>query len=326
MNRFESILKQNKVQLPPLSTETLQLNITKLCNQACQHCHVDSSPKRTEMASDEVLSACLTALESNQGIHTLDITGGAPELHPEFRNFVSQARKLNKKVMVRHNLTVTLDPHPQTKAEMSWLPEFFAENQIELVSSLPHFRPYLTNKQRGNQVFEKSIESLRRLNQVGYAQSSSPLQIHLVYNPVGPYLPPGQVELEKQYKETFDREHKVQFNQLFVMTNLPIHRFKTSLAKSGQLEDYMQKLISSFNPSAAEGVMCRSMLSVSHEGYIYDCDFNQMLDLKCSKDSGQAFHIRDFNQDDFLKRDLIFDEHCFGCTAGAGSSCGGTTT
>lgn len=320
---FEHKLTAHQLDLVPLGLETLQVNITKLCNQACHHCHVDSSPKRREMMSLELITCCLNILEKYPEIQTLDITGGAPELHPEFQKMVRSARQLQKRVIVRHNLTVTLDPHPITKASMEELPDFFAQQQVELICSLPYYKEYFTDRQRGSGVFQKSIESLQRLNRLGYGQPESPLVLNLIYNPVGPYLPPPQKTLEEEYKKELQKTFGISFHQLFVMTNMPIHRFRTDLERKGNYEEYMQRLWDSFNPSAAQGIMCRNMISVSYEGFLYDCDFNQMLDLRLSEIS--LNHLYE-SLEHLKKRKIIFREHCLGCTAGAGSSCGGNTT
>jgi radical SAM/Cys-rich protein len=318
---FETQLRKAGIDLPPLALDTLQVNITKLCNQQCRHCHVDASPARTEMMSPEGIAKCLEILERHAQISKLDITGGAPELHPGFAGFVEGARALGKHVMVRHNLTVQLDPHPRTGASMEYLPELFARQRLEVISSLPYYQQYFTDAQRGNGVFQKSIEAMRRLNAVGYGVEGTGLLLNLVYNPVGPYLPPAQVALEADYKRELKAKFGVAFNGLFTITNMPINRFRLHLQKTGQLEPYMDKLLAAFNPAAAQGVMCRSLVSVGHDGRIYDCDFNQMLDMQAGDLS--IFHF-DFERT--LKRRIRFGEHCLGCTAGAGSSCGGATT
>jgi radical SAM/Cys-rich protein len=255
MQSFKEKIKDLSLDLTPLSITTLQVNITKLCNQACHHCHVDSSPKRRETLSDRHLDKVLTILAQNPSIEILDITGGAPELHPKFRTLVKQARLLGKRVMVRHNLTVTFDPHPQTKESMRDIPAFFKEQGVEVISSLPYYREYLTDKQRGSGVFKKSIEALKVLNQQGFGREKN-LILNLVYNPVGRYLPGPQENLEKEYKRELKKTYEIDFNQLFVLTNMPIHRFKKDLIKSQQYEDYMEKLHSAFNPVAGAGSSC----------------------------------------------------------------------
>lgn len=320
---FEETLNRFGLDLSPLSIDTLQVNVTRLCNQACHHCHVDASPKRTEQMNRATVDRCLEVLAAHPPIAKLDITGGAPELNPDFDYFVVEARKLGKHVMVRHNLTVTIDGNPQTGESKRHLPEFFAEHKVEVISSLPYYQEFFTDKQRGNGVFKKSIEAMKMLNAVGYGQSNGGLELNLVYNPVGAFLPAPQESLEQQYKRELINKFGVTFNRLFTITNMPIHRFKKDLIRLGTYDDYMAKLINSFNPAAAEGVMCRSLISVGYDGRLFDCDFNQMLELDLSKDVGAT--IFDFDPDKLSRRKIIFDQHCYGCTAGAGSSCGGVT-
>jgi len=322
---FEEQLRRRGMDLPPLAVDTLQVNITRLCNQVCRHCHVDASPTRTEMLSPEGVAKCLEILERHARIRTLDITGGAPELHPQFEAFVERAVALGKHVMVRHNLTVQLDGHPVTKASKEHLPQFFARHRVEVVSSLPYYQAYFTDAQRGSGVFGKSLEALKRLNAEGYGIEGSGLALNLVYNPVGPYLPAAQAELEAAYKRELKDKFGLSFNGLYIMTNMPINRFKLHLEKSGQYEAYMDKLLAAFNPAAAAGVMCRSLVSVGHDGRLYDCDFNQMLAMDAVDARGKALSIFDFDIDKVLGRPIRFGEHCLGCTAGAGSSCRGAT-
>ena len=322
---FAGLLHARGIDLPPLSIDTLQVNITKLCNQVCRHCHVDASPSRREMLSPEGMAKCLEILERHSQIMKLDITGGAPELHSGFDTFVEKAVALGKHVMVRHNLTVQLDGHPQTGESKEYLPQFFANNHVEVIASLPYYQEYFTDAQRGSGVFEKSMEAMKRLNALGYGAKGSGLLLNLVYNPVGPYLPAAQAGLAADYKRELKDKFGLVFNSLFTITNMPINRFKLHLDKSGQYEAYMEKLLAAFNPAAAEGVMCRNLISVDHEGRIYDCDFNQMLELRATGASGKPLSIFDFDFGQALKRRIRFDDHCLGCTAGAGSSCGGAT-
>jgi radical SAM/Cys-rich protein len=326
--RFEDALHRSKLHLKPLSVETLQVNITKLCNQACRHCHVDSSPKRTEQMSLDTVNRCLEVLRSYDAIRKLDLTGGAPELNPHFDYFVAEARKLNKHVMVRHNLTVTFDGNPQTGESKTYLPEFFAAHRVEVISSLPYYQEFFTDKQRGLGVFRKSMDALKLLNQEGYGHPESGLVLNLVYNPVGTFLPAAQATLEAEYKHELQEKFGIVFNNLFTITNMPIHRFKESLQRSGGYEDYMDKLVNAFNPAAAAGVMCRSLISVGYDGKLYDCDFNQMLEMQVVTGTNGSSRVRtifDFDMNELTARNILFDAHCFGCTAGAGSSCGGTT-
>jgi radical SAM/Cys-rich protein len=324
MNAFGTLLDERGIALPPTSIDTLQVNVTKLCNQVCRHCHVDASPARTEKLSREGVDKCIEILERYPQITKLDLTGGAPELHPLFDEFVTRAVALGRHVMIRHNLTVTFDGNPQTKESKRYLPEFFARNRVEVISSLPYYQEYFTDAQRGSGVFGKSIESMKLLNAQGYGVAGSKLTLNLVYNPVGPYLPAAQASLEADYKRELKAKFGVHFNGLFTITNMPINRFKLHLEKSGQYDAYMEKLLAAFNPSAAQGVMCRSLISVGHDGTLYDCDFNQMLEMALDG-GGKRATIFDFDFDRLMQRRIRFDSHCLGCTAGAGSSCGGTT-
>ena len=324
---FEEKLARHELDLAPLGVETLQVNVTRLCNQACHHCHVDASPKRTEQMSRATVDRCLEILARSPAITKLDITGGAPELNPHFDYFVEAARRLGKRVMVRHNLTVTIDGDPQTGQSKRYLPGFFARHRVEVISSLPYYQEFFTDKQRGNGVFKKSVESLRSLNEQGYGKSNNEegpgLTLNLVYNPAGAFLPASQENLERQFRKELEAKHGVVFNSLFTITNMPINRFKKDLERLGAYDEYLTRLVNAFNPSAARGVMCRSLISVGYDGRLYDCDFNQMLDLNLSKESSGT--IFDFDFDKLLNRRIIFGQHCYGCSAGAGSSCGGAT-
>jgi len=321
---FEKTLADHNLNLNRSIPQTLQLNITKMCNQACVHCHVDASPRRTEVMSDEIINQSLKILKTTTSLTHLDITGGAPELHPKFCYLVEQARKLTKTVLVRHNLTVTLDPHPKTKESLEYLPTFFRDQKVEVISSLPYYQEFFTDKQRGDGVFQKSIESLRRLNEVGYAKEGSGLILNLVYNPAGAFLPAAQADLERDYKRELKAKFDIEFNNLFAITNMPIHRFRYQLKKTGGYDTYMQKLLSAFNPTAANSIMCRSILSVSHDGFLFDCDFNQMLGLHIGNEN--RLSVKDFDIDVLLDQKIKSAEHCYGCTAGSGSSCSGSIT
>ena len=322
---FEARLRRSGIDIPPLSIGTLQVNVTKLCNQVCRHCHVDASPKRTEMLSPEGVARCIEILEQHPQITKLDITGGAPELHAGFDGFVEKAVALGKHVMVRHNLTVQLDGNPQSGESKEYLPEFFARNRVEVISSLPYYQEFFTDAQRGSGVFQKSMEAMKRLNAKGFGVEGSGLLLNLVYNPVGPYLPAAQAGLEADYRRELKDKFGLVFNNLYTITNMPINRFKLHLDKTGQYEAYMEKLLAAFNPAAAEGVMCRNLISVGHDGRIYDCDFNQMLELDAVDGKRKKLTIFDFDFGRALGRPIQFADHCFGCTAGAGSSCGGAT-
>jgi radical SAM/Cys-rich protein len=321
---FHKTLIENRQELPPRSISTLQVNVTKLCNQACVHCHVDASPRRTEQMDIGTVNRCLEILRDHDAIKTLDITGGAPELNPHFDYFVREAWKLRKHVMVRHNLTVTLDGNPVTGESKSYLPRFYAENGVEVISSLPYYEEYFTDKQRGKGVFEKSIKAILSLNEEGYGKEDTGLLLNFVYNPVGAFLPAPQKSLEADFKRDLNRKYGIVFNSLYTITNMPINRFKQQLKRLGAYEDYMTKLVNAYNPAAAEGVMCRSLISVGHDGRIYDCDFNQMLELGIRKHC-EPVTVFNFDYASLLNRRILFASHCYGCTAGSGSGCGGTT-
>jgi radical SAM/Cys-rich protein len=310
---FNEKLAQNNLELKASVVDTLQVNVGKLCNQACKHCHVDASPKRTEIMPRAVVEDCLAALRRYK-IPTLDITGGAPELNPNFRYFVREAKRAGARIIVRHNLTVMFE------AGQGDLPEFFAENELEVVSSLPYFLGAQTDAQRGTGVFEKSVEALRRLNAAGYGRGEK-LVLNLVYNPTGAFLPPAQGAIEKDFKRELKTRYDVVFNNLFTITNMPIARYLEWLRRSGNEHVYMQKLVNAFNPATVEGLMCRSQISVDWRGNLYDCDFNQMLDLPVETRAPQT--IADFDPAKLAARDVVTGAHCFGCTAGSGSSCGG---
>ncbi|HEX4872243.1 MAG TPA: arsenosugar biosynthesis radical SAM (seleno)protein ArsS [Nevskiaceae bacterium] len=322
---FAATLARHGLQLPVQGLDTLQVNLTLTCNQACRHCHVDASPARREALSAEGVAACLHWLARDPAIRTLDLTGGAPELHPQFRELVRGARALGRQVMVRHNLTVQLDPHPLTGESLADLPAFFAEQAVEVVSSLPYYEAFFTDTQRGKGVFEKSLEALRRLNARGYGDPASGLVLNLVYNPVGPYLPAAQASLEADYRRVLGERHGLRFNRLYALTNVPIHRFALHLRKTGQYEAYLDKLLAAFNPAAAEGVMCRRLISVDHRGRLYDCDFNQQIGLQAEDAQGQPLSLDNADRERLLGRPIRFGSHCLACTAGAGSSCGGAT-
>lgn len=320
---FVSTCNNHSLDLSPLRIETLQVNVTKLCNQTCVHCHVDASPKRKEQMDIEGVNRCIEILSENPSIKNLDLTGGAPELNPHFDYFVEEAKKLDVHVMVRHNLTVTLDGNPVTGEKKTYLPSFFAEHKVEVISSLPYYQEYFTDKQRGKGVFEKSIESIMMLNSKGYGKGDENLQLNFVYNPAGAYLPPSQEQLEKDFKNELMKKYGITFNKLFAITNIPINRFRQQLLKIGAYKEYMEKLVNAFNPSAAEGVMCRNLISVDHDGKIYDCDFNQQMMNMEININNKPFTIFNFNMEKALERKIKFGPHCFGCTAGAGSSCSG---
>ena len=321
---FYVTLREHGQELRPVTIESLQVNVTKLCNQACLHCHVDASPRRTEQMDLETVNRCLEILSTHGQIRNLDITGGAPELNPHFEHLVKEAVKMGKHVMVRHNLTVTLDGNPVTGESKSHLPEFYAEHGVEVISSLPYYQEYFTDKQRGKGAFEKSIKSIMLLNSVGYGIDETGLVLNFVYNPVGAFLPAAQKNLEADFKRELHKKYGIVFNNLYTITNMPINRFKQQLKRIGAYDEYMTKLVNAYNPAAAEGVMCRSLISVGYDGSIYDCDFNQMLNLSLTG-NGAPMTVFDFDYEKLVNRKIIFGSHCFGCTAGSGSSCGGET-
>jgi radical SAM/Cys-rich protein len=293
----------------------LQVNVGKLCNQTCRHCHVDAGPERREVMSRETMQVCLDVLRRSD-IPTLDITGGAPEMNPHFRWLVEQAHGLGRHIIDRCNLTILLAPNFED------LPDFLGRHQVEIVASLPCYLPANTDRQRGEGVFEKSMTALRRLNGLGYGKPGSGLVLTLVYNPVGPALPPAQQTLEEAYRRELGTRHGVVFTRLYTITNMPISRFLDDLIGSGRYDEYMAKLVAAYNPAAAAGVMCRTTLSVGWDGRLYDCDFNQMLDLDLAP--GLPRHIRDFEQELLTSRRIVTGQHCYGCTAGSGSGCQGS--
>ncbi|RHX80229.1 arsenosugar biosynthesis radical SAM (seleno)protein ArsS [Leptospira yasudae] len=312
----DRLIESGVGELRPVTTEIFQMNLGKLCNQTCKHCHVDAGPDRKEIMSKETMLHCLSVLAVSP-ISTIDITGGAPEMNPEFRWLVSELRSLGKKVMVRCNLTILL-----AGERYKDLPQFYADQKVEVVSSLPYFEKRRTDAQRGDGVFDRSIEALKRLNAVGYGDPDSGLVLNLVYNPAGAFLPGGQATLEREFKISLQKQFGIRFNSLFTITNMPISRYLEYLIESGNLDGYMEKLVTSYNPIAAQGVMCRNTFSVGCDGTLYDCDFNQMLDMKLE---GSVQNIRDYDAGALEKRKIRVHEHCYGCTAGAGSSCGGAT-
>lgn len=306
-------------QLPELRSTQLdifQINVGKLCNMTCRHCHVDAGPDRREIMSRETIEACLRALDQTAA-HTVDITGGAPELNPHFRYLVDQCVARGKHVIDRCNLTVLLLP------PLEDLPQWLAERQVEVVCSLPHYRQRNTDAQRGDGTYEKSIAALRRLNDAGYGQGNPNLCLTLVSNPVGAFLSSSQAKLEQEWKTGLLKHHGVSFDRLITLNNMPISRYLEWLEASGNLQAYMELLVNAFNPATVAGLMCRNTLSISWDGRLFDCDFNQMLDLDCQPNDRQPMSIHDFNPTRLVDRPIVTGQHCFGCTAGAGSSCGG---
>ncbi|WP_370477805.1 arsenosugar biosynthesis radical SAM (seleno)protein ArsS [Tamlana flava] len=310
------IAETGQFPLKAKKLEILQINVGYMCNQVCAHCHVDAGPDRKEIMSKETMEQCLEVIKNTEA-HTLDLTGGAPEMNPNFRWFVEEAAKVGiKDFIVRSNLTII-------KANKKYhdLPEFFKKYNIHVVSSMPHWTRGKTDKQRGEGVFNTSIEALKMLNSVGYGMPNSPLRLDLVYNPSGAFLPGNQASMEMDFKKALKEDFDIQFHNLFAITNLPISRFLDYLIASENYEDYMYELVEAYNPAAVENVMCTNTLSVSWDGYLYDCDFNQMLELPIN---GKTKHISEYNETLLEGRDIVISQHCYGCTAGAGSSCQGT--
>ncbi len=314
---FEEVLGDAGLSpLRPSRIDILQVNVGRLCNMTCRHCHVDAGPDRREAMTRETFEACLGALRRSD-IPTVDVTGGAPELNPHFRWFVEQARALGRHVIDRCNLTILEVPSQRDLAR------FLASHQVEVVASLPHYRKPLTDTQRGDGVYERSISALRRLNALGYGDGQSGLTLNLVTNPVGAFLPPSQASLEREWKRELQRLHGVRFDGLFTITNMPIARYLEWLIETGNLGTYLERLAAAFNPAAARGVMCRNTISVAWDGRLHDCDFNQMLDM--GLEPSAPAHVKDFDLAALTRRRILTGRHCFGCTAGAGSSCGGAT-
>ncbi len=306
----------NLFPLKPTKLEIFQINVGKMCNQVCKHCHVDAGPDRKEIMTRETMQQCVDIIAKYK-FTTLDLTGGAPEMNNNFRWFIEEIRKVDAdiKIIVRCNLTIIL-----ANPKYHDLPDFFKKNRIEVVSSLPATSANRTDSQRGDGVFEDSIKALQMLNAVGYGIEGSGLTLNLVYNPAGAFLPSSQAGLEKEFKRVLKSKFDIEFNSLFAITNIPISRYLDYLLVSGNYAAYMEKLVAAYNPVAATNVMCRNTLSIGWDGYLYDCDFNQMLELKVA---ATGKHISEFDYDELSNRSIIVNQHCYGCTAGAGSSCGG---
>ena len=312
----KKIEETGQFPLRPKKLEILQINLGYMCNQVCEHCHVDAGPDRKEIMTKETMLQCLEVIK-NTNATTLDLTGGAPEMNPNFRWFVNEASKAGiKDFIVRSNLTII-----RANKKYYDLPEFFKKHNIHVVSSMPHWTRGKTDKQRGSGVFDKSIKALQDLNAQGYGLPNSKLKLDLVYNPSGAFLPGDQVSMERDFKNALLEDFGIQFHNLFTITNLPVSRFLDYLIASDNYEDYMYSLVDAYNPSAVENVMCTNTISVSWDGYLYDCDFNQMLKLKVAS---SVKHISEYNEEVLNNRTIIISQHCYGCTAGAGSSCQGT--
>ncbi|MEM9487706.1 MAG: arsenosugar biosynthesis radical SAM (seleno)protein ArsS [Myxococcota bacterium] len=320
----DALGQHGRGRLTGTAITTLQINVGKLCNQACHHCHVDAGPKRTEQMSAEIADRVMALMDASPAIAVVDITGGAPELNGNFRTMASRARAAGKRVIDRCNLTVLFEPGQEDLAQ------FLADQGIEITASLPCYSASNVDKQRGKGAFGKSIEALQQLNRLGYGQPGSGLQLDLVYNPVGPSLPPPQQSLEADYKQRLKEDFGIVFNSLYTITNMPISRFAHSLERDGKWSEYMSLLVNHFNPGTVDGLMCRHQVSIGYDGTMYDCDFNQMLGIEVSAGTGhfdQPPTVWDINS--FVElhdRPIAVDGHCFGCTAGAGSSCGGALT
>ncbi|MGH0032630.1 MAG: arsenosugar biosynthesis radical SAM (seleno)protein ArsS [Myxococcota bacterium] len=319
MNDFGSALAEAGLgSLERARVGTLQVNVGRRCDLACHHCHVEAGPKRTEMMDRAAADRVLWLLERNPGVRTLDLTGGAPELNAQFRHLVGGARALGRQVIDRCNLTVLFQPGQEDTAE------FLAGNEVKIVASLPCYTKENVDQQRGRDVFDRSIEALRWLNRLGYGKEGSPRELDLVYNPLGPSLPPDQCGLEATYKQELRELFGIVFHRLITITNMPIKRFAHALARDGQAEAYMALLVNHFNPATVKGLMCRETLSVGWDGRVYDCDFNQMLELPLGAGAKTIFDLEDLDRLDAAP--VSTAAHCFGCTAGSGSSCGGSLT
>lgn len=310
-NRFSDILHQQGLALRRGRLQTLQLNVGRKCNQACRHCHVDAAPWRTEMM-DQATAERVVAWMQHHRPETVDITGGAPELNPNFRYLVEAARACGAKVIDRNNLTILSETGYED------LPDFLAAHEVEIIASLPCYSADNVRKQRGDGVFERSIAGLQKLNAVGYGTK---LTMHLVYNPLGPSLPPPQAELEHDYKEALLRDHGLHFHRLLTITNQPIARFAEDLHKQGRWDEYLELLVNSFNSATIDGLMCRNTLSVGYRGEVYDCDFNQMLGMQLT--GPQPLYLWDVSPDALTNSPILTGNHCLACTAGSGSSCTG---
>lgn len=309
------VSETNQFPLKANTLEILQINVGYMCNQVCEHCHVDAGPDRKEIMTQETMQQILDVIKTT-GAHTLDLTGGAPEMNPNFRWFVEEASKIGiKDFIVRSNLTII-----RANKKYYDLPEFFKKHNIHVVSSMPHWTRGKTDKQRGEGVFDMSIKALQELNAFGYGMPDSDLKLDLVYNPSGAFLPGDQMAMEKDFKKALMEDFGIQFHNLFAITNLPIARFLDYLIASENYEDYMYQLVEAYNPAAVQNVMCTNTLSVSWDGYLFDCDFNQMLELPVNS---KAKHISEYKTELLEGRNIVISQHCYGCTAGAGSSCQG---
>jgi len=318
MSRFAQMLAENSVSLRRARAEILQVNVGKLCNLTCVHCHVNAGPKRKEIMTRETIDRIMDWLAKTE-ISIVDVTGGAPEMIPDFRYFVERVKELqpSRRVIDRCNLTILLEPGYEDLAA------FLARDGVEIIASMPCYLPVNVDAQRGEGVFEGSIAALQLLNSLGYGIYPD-LLLHLVYNPIGPSLPPSQAELELDFKRELKNEFGIVFNKLYTITNLPIGRFASYLRHNNKLEEYMHLLISAFNPATIDGLMCRNTISIGWRGEVYDCDFNQQLGMRWSSNGGSnPIFLWEIDPDEIANREIMTGDHCFGCTAGAGSTCGG---
>jgi len=318
IEKFDQKLeKQNLPLLKPTQISTFQINIGKKCNMLCKHCHVDGGPDRTEVMSKETMLYFLKVLDKSE-INTVDITGGAPELNPHFSWFIEQLYEREKRIITRTNLTV-LTSNPK----FFNLPFLFKECGVEIVCSLPYFKQNRVDKQRGQGTFAKSLQAIKLLNSAGYGMENSGLKLDVMYNPTGAFLPTSQASIEKEFRHYLLNDYNVYFNNLLIITNTPINRFLDFLVKSDNFDGYMETLYDAFNPQAVESVMCRSTLSIGWDGFLYDCDFNQMLELNIKNKDNQRVHLKDLDLTQLSNRKIITNQHCYACTAVAGYSCGG---
>jgi radical SAM/Cys-rich protein len=317
-DKFKALLEKNGLEIKPVLLDTLWVNITSLCNQSCRHCHVGGSPERNEKMDPATIDRCLEILSANRGIANLDITGGAPELHPQFEYFVRAGRRLGKNVKVRHNLSVIIDGNPVTGEGREQLPGFFAENKVHVLASLPHYDEEATDAVRGMGVFKKSLKALAMLNDAGYGREGKGLEMDIVTNIEGPITSVESARLEEEFRRELMSRFGIVFNRLLCVTNMPINRYLRLLEEDGGQAGYMERITSSFDPGALDKLVCRTLVSVGYDGRIYDCDFNQALGLQVSAPA--KMNVFNFNLEALLNRRIQVGNHCFGCTAGGGSS------
>ena len=315
---FNKKLHEHQIQLKRITTETLQINLGKLCNQACHHCHVEAGPTRTEIMSEATIDRIIELIKLSKDLRSIDLTGGAPEMNPHFKKLVIAARSMNLEVIDRCNLTIFYE------SGFEDIPQFLKDNKVHIIASLPCYTKDNVDKQRGRGVFDKSIEALKLLNSLGFGIHGTGLKLDLVYNPGGAFLPGSQVKLQSDYKRELKQFFNLEFNQLYTITNMPIKRFLDDLNRQGKHEEYMGLLVDNFNPDAANSVMCKSLISIGWDGQIYDCDFNQMLNIPINSQKTSLDDIHSL--EDFKNKSIALANHCYGCTAGAGSSCGGALT